>query len=342
MMDAFVNSNTEDENRGLISRCVSSSETATAFSAVKNKGKKMKNPMPNTQNGALTSIALAINGATLHPTITLLRYPLAVLIALRAAAVTARDNYENSKPVMKGLRDALNVARLQARAFMFLVREILKPTFGSQYSELWNAIGLFESLEMPQRVDDLVLVLESTVAYLTANPAAGTARNLTAADVQVVLDALTDARRAVSDQEDAMAQLFSIRNQKFDEVQKGLRGLLAELTDELDPLDARWKAFGFNMPGADEIPDAMGPVVATLIGPTAVALKWAATGRAAYYRVFKRVQGVDEDYVLVGSPADLDFTIENLPPNATVDIVIAAVNNGGEGDRSEAVSITMH
>ena len=54
----------------------------------------MQNIIDKTNKGALTSIALAINGATLNPTITLLRYPLLVLLALRAAAVTARDNYE--------------------------------------------------------------------------------------------------------------------------------------------------------------------------------------------------------------------------------------------------------
>ena len=302
----------------------------------------MKNIIDKTNNGALTSIALAINGATLHPTITLLRYPLAVLVALRAAAVTARDNYENSKPVMKGLRDALNVARLQARAFMFVVREILKPSLGSEYSELWNVIGLFGSLEMPQRVDDLVLVLEATVAYVTANPAATAARNITPEDVQAVLTALTDARRAVNDQEDAMASLLNIREDKFEKLRKGLRGLIDELTDELDPLDPRWLAFGFNMPGADETPDTPANLVATLIGPTAVALKWDASARAAYYRVFKKVQGLDEDFVAVGSPADLDFTLEGVPANATVQIQICAVNTGGESQRSEAVTVLMH
>src|SRR5438045_5453966 len=107
----------------------------------------MKNPIAMTNNGALTSIALAINGALLYPTITLLRYPLIALLALRAAAVTARDNYENGKLTLKTLRDAMEVARLQTRIFMFLTREILRPTFGFGYSELWNAIGLFVSLE---------------------------------------------------------------------------------------------------------------------------------------------------------------------------------------------------
>ncbi|MDB6028039.1 MAG: hypothetical protein JWM68_4262 [Verrucomicrobiales bacterium] len=302
----------------------------------------MKNPIATTNNGALTSIALAMNGIILYPMITLLRYPLVALLALRAAAITARDNYENGKPVLKGLRDAMNVARLEARTFLFLVREILKPILGTEYSELWNAIGLFGSLEMPQNVDELILLLEAVVAYLTVNPAVGAARNLTAADAQAVLDALKDARKAVIDQEDAMTNLLTIRDQKFAAVRKGLRGVFHELEDILDPLDPRWKAFGFNMPGADETPDVPTDIHAILIGPNAAAAKWGASARASHYRVWRRIIGVDAEPVTVGSPADLDFTLENLPAASTVEIYISAVNNGGESQLSEKITIVTH
>ncbi|MDB6029486.1 MAG: hypothetical protein JWM68_5709 [Verrucomicrobiales bacterium] len=295
-----------------------------------------------TNNGALTSIALAINGAILYPMITLLRYPLAVLLALRAAAVTARDNYENGKLVLKGQRDAMNVARQQARELMFVIREILKPILGAEYSELWNALGLFGSLEIPQNIDELILLLESVVAYLTANPSVGAARNLTAADAQAALDALKDARKAVIDQEDAMTNLLTIRDQKFAAVRKGLRGILHELEDILDPLDPRWKAFGFNMPGADEMPEVVTNVTAILIGPNAAAMKWGASARAGYYRVWRRVIGLDAEPVAVGSPADLDFTLENLPAASTIEIYISAVNNGGESALSEKITIVTH
>ncbi|MDB6024436.1 MAG: hypothetical protein JWM68_659, partial [Verrucomicrobiales bacterium] len=46
--------------------------------------------------------------------------------------------------------------------------------------------------------------------------------------------------------------------------------------------------------------------------------------------------------VAVGSPADLDFTLENLPAASTVEIYISAVNNGGESQLSEKVTIVTH
>ena len=100
--------------------------------------------------------------------------------------------------------------------------------------------------------------------------------------------------------------------------------------------------FGFNMPGAQETPDVPEHVVVTLIGPTAAAIKWGNTPRAAYYHVWKKVHGVDTELVLVGSPADLGFTLENLPNNATVEVALSAVNNGGESVKSAVVTITTH
>ena len=54
------------------------------------------------------------------------------------------------------------------------------------------------------------------------------------------------------------------------------------------------------------------------------------------------MHGAATEYTLAGSPADLDFTIENLPTNAQIDIVVVAVNNGGVSAQSEPVTITTH
>ena len=110
----------------------------------------------------------------------------------------------------------------------------------------------------------------------------------------------------------------------------------------MGPLDPRWKAFGLNMPGASAIADIVEGLKAVLIGATTVALKWNASARADYYRVFKKVLGVDAEPVAAGSPADLDLTLENLPNNATVEIYVVAVNNGGESQPSEKVTIVTH
>ncbi len=136
--------------------------------------------------------------------------------------------------------------------------------------------------------------------------------------------------------------LLETRDAKADLVRKRMTDLIGELKMKLDGLDNRWGAFGFNKPDGVETPDIVEHVQVTLIGPTAAALKWNAAARAEYYHVFKRVQAIDQDYILVGSPADLDFTLENLPTNAHIDIVVSAENSGGEGQRFTAVTVTTH
>ncbi len=56
------------------------------------------------------------------------------------------------------------------------------------------------------------------------------------------------------------------------------------------------------------------------------ATKWVASPRAEYYRIWMKVHGSTGDYEAVGSPANLDFTLEELPANATVNAAVLAVN----------------
>ncbi len=303
----------------------------------------MKQNIQYTMAGVSASAVKASNGLQENETALGVKYcTLAVLNAARALAFTAALLFNNGKVLLRTKREALDQARTNGRAFAMLTRDILKSVFGSEPNENWLTVG-FDGLAMPANVDDLLTLLKTMAAFFTANPAREVAAlNITAAQAQALADALETAMGEVATQESALETLKNDRDAKF----MALRGRVVQLFDELthlmDPLDPRWTSFGFNKPGAQETPDVPENVVATLIGPTAVAVKWKAPARAEYYRVFKKVIGADEEAVAVGSPADLDFTIEGLPTNATVEIQISAVNNGGESQRSEAVTIVTH
>jgi len=53
------------------------------------------------------------------------------------------------------------------------------------------------------------------------------------------------------------------------------------------------------------------------------------------------VVGVDTEYLTVGSRSELDFVIEGLPAGAQVEIVVSAINNGGESAKSEKITVVM-
>jgi hypothetical protein len=167
-------------------------------------------------------------------------------------------------------------------------------------------------------------------------------KNLTAARFDDAHEDLFEAIGAVNQQKTVCRDLQTVRNDKAKALRKRLRGLIEELNQNLSPIDARWNAFGFNLPGVIETPEQPTGLMAALIGPGVVALKWNAAARAGYYHVYKKVVGVDAEYVLVGSPADIDFTLEGLPTGAQVEIVVAAINDAGDGPKSAKVTVTTH
>ncbi|MDB6029305.1 MAG: hypothetical protein JWM68_5528 [Verrucomicrobiales bacterium] len=304
----------------------------------------MKQPTDNSMNGVVTTSEKLAEGSALYALLLGMAHGTAAfLLADRQAAVTGRKNHEDAKDLMRSLRLDLDATRFASRGLSMLMRDNLKPILGTEFNSRWGVVGYDGSLETAFSVDDLILQMEAFGAYFGANPAHEIAsKDVTAAKAHEMRAALIAGRQAVNDQEAKVGQSMELRDAKFELLRKRIRLTIDELHEFLPPLDPRWKSFGLNMPGADETPDVPTNIFAILIGPNAAALKWNAAPRASYYRVWKRVLGVDAEPVAVGSPADVDFTMENLPANATIEIYVSAVNNGGESQLSEKVTITTH
>ncbi len=257
-------------------------------------------------------------------------------------AIMARGNCDQAKETKTTRRETLFVAVADTQKFVRGTRDLFKMRWGNVHTERFAAIGFRTGFEVSDSVDDLQDLLEAIKGYFAANPTQEVPGLFTAAQAQALLDALNAAKNAVTMQEGEIANLLTIRDAKFEALRQRISGVYQELLMQLDPLDARWLKFGFNLPGADATPELVTGVKVTLIGPTAAAVKWEAAERASYYRVWTKIHGSEGDYVAMGSPADLDFTIENLPANSTIDIVVTAVNNGGESPVSEVITITTH
>ncbi|MDB6027781.1 MAG: hypothetical protein JWM68_4004 [Verrucomicrobiales bacterium] len=203
--------------------------------------------------------------------------------------------------------------------------------------------GLVGSLIVPRTAALVHPLLDSFSAYYSVYPAREIAAlNLTAAHADTLSASLLAAMGALTEQDTEVSRLKAIRDLNAEKLLRRLRGLRDELGQIIDPLNPLWKAFGFNIPGADQTPESPLNLSAVVIGPGTAALRWDATAHAEYYRVWKRVIGLDAEPVAVGSPADLDFTLENLPAASTIEIYVSAVNNGGESQLSEKITITTH
>lgn len=303
----------------------------------------MENPIETSMNGVLNQSVKAQDGAIKHGETIGLKHILAAgLLAFRLAAITARNLYEAGKKLLRERRTELDAALDEARAFATLARDNLKPILGADYSEAWDEAGFVGSLRVPRDADSMVPLMQSLTDYFTANPTLEVAqRNVTAAQAGLLYEALHKANSAVNAQEGAVKDLLTDRDDKFEAVRESLRALIDELSHLIEPLDGRWLAFGFNLPGADETPDAPTSLHAKVNG-TGALLDWAVAPRADYYRVWKRVIGVDKEPIAAGSPTDAGFHFDNLPANASVEIAVSAVNSGGESAQSEVVTIVTH
>ena len=303
--------------------------------------KHMKQNKIQSISGAKNAVQLIIGGITeLGAVVHLPRNPKADIVEELTNTIMACGNHEQAKQVKVTRRATFVEAINNAASFSRVVRDFIKSVFGNAYTDLFMALGFHDSLAVSELPEDLKNMLQAIISYLTNNPTMEVGTVVTAARAQALLDALIAAEDAMASQELAVAQTMNVRDEKYEILRKRITSVYQELRMELDPFDPRWKRFGFNLPGADETPDKVTGVTVTLIGPTAAAVKWGASQRASYYRVWMKLHGTEDDYSPVGSPGDLDFTIENLPANTAIDIVVTALNNGGESPVSEVITIT--
>jgi hypothetical protein len=303
----------------------------------------MKQQKLNSIGALLTQSAKAINGATEVGVGLLVTNTAAAITTDRTAFATANDNFKAGKETLKSKRAVLRSVTATARSFAKKLRGLLEETLGSRYSTAWNLVGFQGSREIPRSSDEVLVLMEGMKTYLTTHEDAQVEElDITPERATGLVTSLLASQKGVDDQRAEVTQLLTTRNNAKKALQQRLRALLEELRPKLSPLDGRWQAFGFNRPGAKETPPVPTNVSVVLVGETAASVKWVASARAEHYRVWKKVTGVDEEFVSVGSPADLDFTMEELPRNSTIEVAVSAVNNGGESGLSHAVSVVTH
>lgn len=242
----------------------------------------------------------------------------------------------------RAIRSAgFKVASRNARTFLRLARDVMKPILGYHYSQAWNALGFVHSLVVPICPAQFGPMLHLLRDYLVAHPTAEAASmNVTAAQATSILNAFTTAQQSLATHELSLKTMAKQRDAKANILRAKIRLLIAELTSVLPSVDPRWERFGLNQPGIKQRPPTPSEVSAELIAPNTLSVKWPAAPRAEYYRLWVKVIGVDEESQLVGTPADPNFLLENLPPKTEAEISLSALNNGGESARSSALRVS--
>ena len=301
----------------------------------------MQNRIPNSLSELVEKTGVIVAGlAEYGATLGLVRHTAASVDQKLTDVITAVAVYTQAKAAQRNSIAALRGLAATARQLAMSVRDHLKPALGNVHSTAWHEVGFAERMAVSFDPAELTMLMLAIKAYFTRYPSTENAQsNFTAARAEVLYNDLTAAVDAMAAAKYSVATALTTRAAATRTLKAAIRGVINELSEEIDPLSEYWLRFGFNKPGAEERPEAPTNVVVVLTNDNAAAVNWDDMPRAKRYRVRKKVNGADSEMVVVGSPSDADFTIEGLPPNSTIEIAISAVNDGGESGLSQVVTI---
>lgn len=302
------------------------------------------NPLPSTLDPLLTLAEDMADGLDTHEVAIGVKQNLeAAMRAAITAALAAEASYAAAKATKKTLTTAVTIADSNGRAFIVTARSVLEPFLGTEPSAAWEPVGFpSDSLALPSTQAERQALLGKLKDYFTATPARENAPLvITAAQANVLFQALSDARSAANQGNTNAVTLKLARDGAVKALRKRMRGLIGELEQLLAEDDARWLAFGLTPPGAAETPEVPENLVLAGGGAGTVAVDWSDAPRADHYRVWRQVVGVDAEFIAAGSPTDSDFTLGGLPSGATVRVRVTAVNDAGESGPSETKQITV-
>jgi hypothetical protein len=122
-------------------------------------------------------------------------------------------------------------------------------------------------------------------------------------------------------------------------LEKKLRCLWTELESVLSPTDPRWLRFIDRIPGDLRVPEKVENVTASAQTGGIIVLDWPDAARAARYKIFKQVLGVDAQPVLAATVEDSDGQINSVPEGVTVRLQIVPTNGVGDGPASDMIQL---
>jgi hypothetical protein len=255
----------------------------------------MTNKVAQSKDALFAQALAAADGLGNHPKIAVMYSTESVIRAGRDTARTANNAYQAAKGARLAAAELQSTKDANGRAFILKARKTFESFLGSEYSQAWNEVGFTNNtLALPGTLAKRAELVSSIAAYLENHPEHEVAPlSVTAALATAQHTALSDA---ISGLNTAWGAQFAAREEADTEAE-ALRGLLRGLIDELTRLiglrDPRWMDFGFNIPYADTTPDVLEGLTVVNGVPGHLVVRWGTAARAARYRVFRQVVGVD-------------------------------------------------
>ena len=195
---------------------------------------------------------------------------------------------------------------------------------------------------MPAGIDGRIVLGTRLVAFFTANPGVEVASmNVTAAHGTTLGSAVQTAKQALAAAEVALTDANEARDAAWTTMTTVMRMLSGILKGLLSRTDARWLAFGLNIPASNTTPGEPGNLTAHGDGLGTIVVQCDAVPLATRYRWRTRIVGGQGDYALAASTVDPMAPLSGFPPGVTVEIIVQAVNVQQQGVASEPIAFTV-
>ena len=266
-----------------------------------------------------------------------------VLRPALTAARAAETAYGNCQVIKKNANAALTAADAAGKIFIANSRKRLSKFFGESASTEWAAAGWPpDSTATPTTQDERFDLIASIRAHFTSTPAHESAdMEVTAALAEAAHAAISNARATLGQKLTETGTAKAARDNAERNLRLRMSGLIDELTVLLTADDPRWHAFGLNRPADAETPEAPSFTTA-LAGPNhSLLADWDDSLRAARWRVWIKVIGVDADFRSVLTVTESDATIPDLTPGSTVEVRVTSVNDAGESAPGPVASVVI-
>lgn len=259
------------------------------------------------------------------------------------ALITAQNALAAAEGAEPAAYAALRTADSNGKGFIARAIKVLSISLGNDWSGEWAATGLpDQTVGIPGTQDKRFTALNGLAAYLTNNPGKENAPlNVTAALATTLHAAVSDARQGVGNALKATKEKLLKRNEERDDFRTRFRGTINELEQCLSIDDPKWYDFGLNRPADPAQPGQPANVHATALGQGRILIQIDGARRANSFNYYKQVIGTDAQPVKLLNTQGTQHTAENLPTGATVQITVTGVNDAGEGQASEVVSVVV-
>lgn len=261
------------------------------------------------------------------------------------ALILGENNFKAAESAQPATYVAERIADSNVKGFIASFIKTASDTLGNSWSDAWVATGLPDNaVAIPRTKNARFTCIGTMKQYLTDNPDMEVSTpkiTVTAAKATQLHTALSGARNGVSNAQTHTADMKLIRDTAEDVVRKAYRSAVNEIGDELEDDDPKWYDFGLSRPIDPSQPDVPDNVTVELIAGGKAVVRTDGARRAHSFDYYKQVVGVDAEPVKVLNTAAEELLIENLPVGATVKFTVSGVNDAGEGQPCDPISVVI-